>query len=152
MVTLHLNCTNGSFCQTGDEQYLLRIFLGSFAQLGCKRPPFTQKSTCPTCGTSPRKPAFVWITCTIVASSLVNRNSAEPYLSTNGLAGSRPVNHDGRDVQSRYVSLQYRSYISFMTISKVVLHRIGENVFCFDLSFCSVPYEKKIALNVVVKQ
>lgn len=91
MVTLHLSCTNGSFRQTGDEQYLLRIFLGSLAQLGCNRPPFTQKSTCPTCGVSPKNPALVCITCTTVASSLVNRNSAEPYLSTKGLAGSRPL-------------------------------------------------------------
>jgi len=91
MVTLHRRFANGSVCQTGDEQYLLRIVLGSFTQLGCRRPPFTQKSTCPTCGTSPRNPAFVCITWTIVASSLVNRNSAEPYRSTNGLAGSKPT-------------------------------------------------------------
>ncbi len=33
----------------------------------------------------------MWITWTKFASSLVNRNISEPYLSTSGLAGSNPV-------------------------------------------------------------
>ena len=52
--------------------------------------PFIQKSMLPENWLWPRKPAFVWIICTCVASSRVNLNDFDPCLSTNGAAGSKP--------------------------------------------------------------
>lgn len=57
-----------------------------FSQEGCSLPPFTQKSMTPRGPSSPNTPAFVWITCTTLASTFLSLLGP----LTSGRAGSRP--------------------------------------------------------------
>ncbi|GLH00081.1 Protein of unknown function [Gryllus bimaculatus] len=82
------NCERAEKRLVADGEYSRRRWP---LQLGWTPPPLTQKSTWPTCASSPSAPALVWITCTTWASSRVSRNDVDPKRSTSGRAGSSPA-------------------------------------------------------------
>jgi hypothetical protein len=57
-----------------------------FSQVDCCLSPFTQKSTIPRGASLPNSPAFVWITCTTLASTVLSLLE----LLTSWCSGSRP--------------------------------------------------------------